>query len=77
MIDYVLLASVFLLVSGLAFGGYRMAARRRQREMARLKSDTASDPSIGSTPELVLGDLTPALAEQVPMGEENRSELQR
>jgi tight adherence protein C len=77
IVQYLLLGSVFVLVTGLTFGGYRMMARRRQREMARLKSDTASDPSIGSTPELVLGDLTPALAEQVPMGEENRSELQR
>ena len=50
--------------------GYLALIRQRQRVEARLVPAPSSDPSIGSsTPELVLGDLTPALSGQIPMSE--------
>src|SRR5262249_14926944 len=52
-------------------------AKKRQRVEERLVPGPSSDPSVGSTPELVLGDLTPALSGQIPMSEEGKSELQR
>jgi tight adherence protein C len=75
--EYLLLALVFLFCSGAAFTGYLVLARRRQRVEERLVPVPPSDPSLGSTPELVLGELTPALSGQIPMTEVGRSELQR
>jgi tight adherence protein C len=75
--EYILLGLVFLFFAGVSFMGYVALSRRRERIEARLVPSTASDPSIGSQPELVLGDLTPALAGQIPITEEGRSELQR
>jgi tight adherence protein C len=71
--EFLLLAMVFLLVASITFGGFVILSRRRQRVLQRLQT-TGSDPS---TPELILGDMTPALAEQIPMSEEDRTDLQR
>src|SRR5262249_28720528 len=75
--EYVLLGLVFLFFAGVSFMGYVALSRRRERIEARLVPHTPSDPAIGPHPHLVLGDLTPALAGQIPITEEGRSELQR
>jgi tight adherence protein C len=77
MAEYLLLALVFLFFAGLSFVGYMALSRRRERVEARLVPNSPSDPAMGSTPELVLGDLTEALAAQIPMTESGRSDLQR
>ncbi|HZT79840.1 MAG TPA: hypothetical protein VFA26_06450, partial [Gemmataceae bacterium] len=77
MWDYLILFLVFALFAGLTYGGYLLLSRPRQRVEQRLQTATASDPSLGSTPELLLGDLTPALAGAVPMAQGDRTELQR
>ncbi len=77
MADYILLSLVFVFGSGVVLMGYFVLARRRQRVEKRLVVTTPSDPSIGSVPELVLGELTPALAGQIPMTETGKTELQR
>lgn len=77
MQETILLVLVALFAGGLTFMAYQALVRRRTRVEARLEATPGSDPSSGSTPELVLGDLTPALATQIPMSEEGRSQLQR
>jgi tight adherence protein C len=77
MAEYILLALVFLFFGGVTAMGYAAVARRRQQVEARLVQSSPSDPSLGSTPELILGDLTPALSGQIPISAEGRSELQR
>jgi tight adherence protein C len=75
--EFLLLVLVFALVSTLTLAGFFWFRRSKERVEARLQSSTGSDPSLGSSPDLVLGEMTPALAAQVPMGEEDRTELQR
>jgi tight adherence protein C len=75
--DILLLVLVFLLIFGFTFGGFWLLSRGTRRVEQRLQDSTASDPSLGSTPELLLGDLTPALAEQIPMADDDRADLQR
>jgi len=77
MAEYMLLGLVFIFFAGVSFMGYVMLSRRRVRVEERLVPSTPSDPSLGSKPELVLGDLTPALSAQIPMSESGRSDLQR
>jgi tight adherence protein C len=77
MLQYLLVGLVFVLISLATFGGYLFLRRRRQRVEQRLKMNTPSDPSLGSRPELLLGDMTTVLASQVPIAESDRSELQR
>jgi tight adherence protein C len=73
--DYLLLALVFVLVSGLTFSGSLWLARRRQRMEQRLRASVFDE--MDEKPALVLGDLTPAFSEQVPLGKEDRTELQK
>lgn len=78
MSELILLGLIFLFFGGVTAMAYLGLVRRRERVTARLETvKTPSDPSISSKPELVLGELTPALSEQVPMSAEGRSELQR
>jgi tight adherence protein C len=78
MAEYLLLALVFLFCTGVTLMGYFALSKKRQRVEERLVPAPSSDPSIGgSTPELVLGELTPALSGQIPMSAEGKSELQR
>jgi tight adherence protein C len=76
MMEYVFLGLVFLFFGGVTLMGYQALARRRQRVESRLAAP-GSDPLLGSKPELVLGELTPALSEQIPLTEEGRTELSR
>jgi tight adherence protein C len=75
--EYVLLALVFIFCTGVTLMGYFALTKKRLRVEERLVPAPSSDPSIGSTPELVLGELTPALSGQIPMSEAGKSELQR
>jgi tight adherence protein C len=80
---YLILALIFLFAFMVIMWINSIMAARRRRMEARLRSQRSdpmmgSDPSLSSTPELVLGEqLTPALAGTVPMDTENRSALQR
>jgi len=76
MQEYIFLGLVFFFFAGVSLMVYLALVRRRERVEARLVT-TGSDPSISSKPELVLGELTPALSGQIPMTETGRSELQR
>jgi len=84
MWTYLILILVFLFIFTLIMWINSVMASRRRKIEERLRRQGGSDPMLGSdpgtasTPELVLGEqLTPALAGTVPMGEENRSALQR
>jgi len=70
--QYVLTILVALLAGGLTLAGCMIVLRRRQRVERRVE-----EMDTGSTPELILGDLTPALAGQLPPGEEQQMELQK
>jgi tight adherence protein C len=65
------LALVFLVVTGLCFAGLEALQRRRRRLETRLEAQ-----DVDSAPELILGDLTPTLA-QTPMSLAARNELER
>jgi pilus assembly protein TadC len=71
--ETIILSLVFLLVFGLTFGGYLVLSRRRRRAAARLEEGPGEEPA----PDLVLGELTPVLAAQLPVTEEDRTDLQR
>jgi tight adherence protein C len=75
--EYVVMLVIFALVFVLTLSGYLMLAKPKRRVESRLRgTSTGSDPSIGSKPDLILGELTPALAGQIPLGTEDRTELQ-
>jgi len=76
--EYLLLALVFLFCTGAILMVYFSMARRRERMENRLAPAPSSDPSLStSSPEMVLGDLTPALSAQIPMTEAGKTALQR
>ncbi len=75
--DYLLLTLIFLFVSGFTFGGTVLLARRRQRAEERMRALMEGEQLDEPPPEPILGDLTPALSEQVPMTDEDRGELHR
>jgi tight adherence protein C len=77
MYEYLFLVLVFIFCTGVTLMGFFALSRKRQRVEERLVPAPSSDPSIGSTPELVLGELTPALSGQIPISEAGKSELQR
>src|SRR5436305_15301829 len=66
---------VSMLGSGLTFSGSLWLARRRQRMEQRLRGSVVDE--MEEKPALVLGDLTPAFSEQVPLGKDDRTELQK
>jgi tight adherence protein C len=73
--EYVVMLLIFALVFIFTLSGFLMLARGKKRVEDRLQG-TSSDPSVGSSTDLLLGDLTPALAGQIPMGDETRTQLQ-
>lgn len=75
--EFLFLGLVFLFFAGFTMLVYQALVRRRERVEARLEARPTSDPTVASTPELVLGDLTPAFSEQLPMSEEDRTDLQK
>lgn len=74
--ELIVLGIVFVLVWSVTFSLiYRsIVTTRRSRE--RLRSTDADDPTTEETP-LVLGELTPGLADQVPMTPRAKNELHR
>ena len=74
--DYLILAGIFVLVFGLVLSGFMMLNRRRALLQQRLQTGTGAD-AVSGEHALLLGDLTPALAAQIPMGAEDRGDLQR
>jgi tight adherence protein C len=83
MWEFLILALIFLFAFILFLWVWAGINRKRQRIEDRLqtrRSDPmlSSDPLAPSTPELVLGqEMTPALAGTLPMGTEDRGDLQR
>jgi tight adherence protein C len=75
MYEWLFLGLLFTIVSGSLFLLLQRGSSRRQRLEGRLANDRTTE--VGSTPELLLGDLTPALAEQTPMTDRDRTDLQR
>src|SRR5262249_16801990 len=68
---------VFVLVMGVLLGGFWFFARRRQQVDQRLQIPDDDDSMPSTQQTLVLGDMTPALAAQIPVGEEDQTALQR
>jgi tight adherence protein C len=73
--EFLLLSLVFLFGFGLTLGGHLYFARRRRELAARLDKVGEADELAPSTP--LLGDLTPALAAQVPVADDDRDALRR
>jgi tight adherence protein C len=75
MYEWIWLGALFLIVAGVCFVGLYGATRRREQLEARLPdSDGPATDSI-SDPEMILGDLTPALAGGVSADSGSRTEL--
>lgn len=75
--DTALLVSLFVSVTILSAVVLWAFTRRRRSVEQRLQAIVDSDSSDGSSQTMLLGDLTPALAAQVPVSEGTRGELQR
>ena len=75
MYEWLFLGLLFVIVSGSLFLLLQRGSSRRQRLESRLANKDTSE--LGSVPELLLGDLTPALAQQTPMTDKDRTDLQR
>lgn len=78
LVELGVLSAVFASVALLTFVIiFRAAASRRMLRERLQQSTTDSGVALGGYPDMVLGELTPALAAQVPMSEEKKTELQR
>lgn len=75
MYEWLFLGLLFVIVTGSLFLLLQRGNGRRQRLERRLAAEQSTD--LGSNPELLLGDLTPALAGQTPMTDKDRTDLQR
>jgi tight adherence protein C len=72
--EWIWLGVVFATVGGLCFGVLEWNNRRRRRAEDRL-ARRGSDSDSGSQPELILGEMTPPLAGQIPMAPATRADL--
>jgi tight adherence protein C len=76
--DTLAMVAVATGVAALVYGGYYFLSLPAKQVAGRLQERTDSDPMLGgSTPELLLGDLTPAMAGQIPITEQDRTALER
>lgn len=75
MYEWLFLGLTFVAVSASLFLLLQWSNSKRQRLQSRLAGEPSGDSE--SHPELILGELTPALAQQTPMTEKDRTELQR
>lgn len=75
MYEWLMIALTFAVVSGSLFLLLQWSNAKRRRLEKRLSggSTTEAEASL----QLILGELTPAIAEQVPLTEKGRSDLQR
>jgi len=76
MQEWLALGALFLMVVGVSLLLMRWRERRKQRLQARIQSTSVLDEGE-SRPDFVLGELTPAFAEQIPLSEYDRSRLAR
>src|SRR5262245_32348440 len=79
LLEIAVMAGVFLVIGALTFFIIfrTAAARRAMKERLRQQNASESGAGLDYYPDMVLGELTPAIAAQVPMSEEKKSELQR
>jgi tight adherence protein C len=75
--EFLILVLVFLFLLGLMLGGLAFFARRRRKLEQRLQTPAGNEDMLSTDPTLVLGDITPAMAAQIPISEEDQTELQR
>ncbi|HEY7331256.1 MAG TPA: type II secretion system F family protein [Gemmataceae bacterium] len=75
MNEWLIVSLIFVAVSGTLFVLLQRSSARRQRLEERLRSGKVTE--IAENPELILGELTPAIAEQVPLTEKGRTDLHR
>jgi tight adherence protein C len=74
MYEWLILGLLFAIVSGSLFLLLQWNNAKRQRLEKRL---TSPETELEPKQELLLGELTPALAEQIPLTEKGRQDLQR
>jgi tight adherence protein C len=74
-VEDVLVVLVFLLGAGLTFGAYLLYAGGKMRIEERLRAAAPADPERTEA-DLVLGNLTPALAGQIPMAAGDSARLE-
>jgi hypothetical protein len=74
-LEYAVIALVFLLCSGVVLYVHHMFTQRRRRIEQRLMDE--DDEISMARPQMLLGDLTPALAAQIPFTQDDRDLLQR
>ncbi len=72
--EWVSLGAVFGVVFLGCFIIVQVVLWRRAGELSRLNA-ASGGAQLESTPDLILGDVTPALAEQMPIGDEKKGEL--
>lgn len=70
--EFLALSLVFALLSAATFAGFSLVARRVRGEPKPTTDDDDEAP-----PRLLLGELTPALAAQLPVAEEERADLHK
>jgi tight adherence protein C len=79
MLEIAVLSAVFLGIAGLTFLiiNHAAASRRAMKERLKQQGPPDSGLALGYYPDMVLGEMTPAIAAQVPMSEEKKTELQK
>jgi tight adherence protein C len=79
LLELTWLGLIFGVVTAMSFTVLYRAAVHRRRTEERLRAQRGSDPnlSLGSKADLLLGELTPGMAAQVPMTEKTKAELQK
>ena len=73
VMEYLVIILISVPLAAVALAAYALLIRRREERVERRLEQMVSS----STPELILGDLTPALAGQLPPGAEKQIELQQ
>jgi tight adherence protein C len=72
--EWIWLGVLFATIGGLCYGVLEWSNRRRRRTEDRL-ARRPDDSDTDSQPDLVLGEMTPPLAGQLPMPESTRADL--
>lgn len=75
MYEWLIISLIFLAVSGSLFLLLQRNSAKRQLLEKRLSGEGATE--LEAQPQLILGELTPAIADQIPLTEKGRSDLQR
>src|SRR5262245_49069188 len=74
-LEYAVVALVFLLCGGVVLYVHHLFTQRRRRIEQRLMDE--DDEISLARPQMLLGDLTPALAAQIPFTQDDRDLLQK